>query len=409
MPVARGIYRLQIGWNAYNVGLLSFDHSLFDGPEVFGISPMDTIFGGTYDDVSARLKRATTARGRSNNLDVMLAGDATFDLRDPDGIFNPENVSGPLYGILEDRLHPVRWEGMTAGSSYSGLFTGWASRFTWQPNGRKGITQVECVDASYWLERVNPIIVGTGPTTTGAAIGLILDAAGLTDMAMRDLDAGDAIPDFYADGSKTGLQLIQELLEAERGVFFIAGTGKATFRSRIARLVKTSVFTLADRMRAMASGVDFDSAKTRVRVSRVDGLGAITYTAEAASTGGDWQRIGYNDLPEIQTTYLASDAQADMLAAWILPQVSSPSPPLYGVEIDNRDLDLLQQILTRELVDKITATAVKGGTAGDYHIDRIEHNYESGKHSVSWLCSRASTVVPAVFDLARFDDAVFVY
>lgn len=409
MPVARGVYRLQIAWDAYSFGLLSFDHSTFGGSDVFGITPLDITFGGTYDDVSPRLKRATARRGRDNNLDVMLAGEATFDLRDPDGIFNPENVSGPLYGILESRLHPVRWEGRAVGGSFKGLFTGWVRRFTWEPHGRRGITQVECVDAFYWLEGVNPVIVGTGPTTTGAAIGLILDAVGLKDMAMRDLDDGDTIPDFFADGSKNGLDLIQELLEAERGVFYIAGNGQATYRSRIARYVMTSAFTLADRMRAMGSGVDFDSAMTRVRVSRLDGLGEITYTAEATSTGGDLQRLRIADLPEIKTVYLSSDAQAEALADWILAQVESPKPPLYGVEIDNRDSDLLEQILTRELTDRITATAVKGGTAGDYHLDRIEQNYEAGSHSVSWLCSRASSVTPAVFDVARFDDAVFVY
>src|SRR3954452_22817076 len=106
--VSRAIYNGWVSWQAYNVGLLSFDHSLFDGTDVFGVSPLDVTFGGTYDDISTKIAGWTIKRGRSNNLDTMLAGEATVDVRDPNGLFNPDNASSPLYGQLEDRLHPVK-------------------------------------------------------------------------------------------------------------------------------------------------------------------------------------------------------------------------------------------------------------------------------------------------------------
>jgi len=45
-----------------------------------------------YDDISSKLERIVVKRGRNDNLTTMLAGEATVDVRDPDGIFNPDNV-----------------------------------------------------------------------------------------------------------------------------------------------------------------------------------------------------------------------------------------------------------------------------------------------------------------------------
>jgi hypothetical protein len=408
--VARAVTNGWVSWGAYNVGLLSFDHSLFDGTDVFGVSPLDATFTGTYDDVSKMLDQIRVTRGRSNNLDVVLAGTANVDLRDPSGNFNPDNPSGPLYGQLEDRLHPIKLVDTFAGTTY-GLFYGWVRRFHWEPQGRRGITRLECVDLFYWLERANPVIASTGPTTTGAAIGKILDSVGATDAGMRDLDTGDTIPDFSANGTNTALELIQGLLDAERGVFFIAGTGKATYRSRLSRLTKVSATTITDKMSNAEPGVDWDQTYTRVTVQRVDAAGTLLYTT-TSTDAATVAKVGYNDLPTIQTTYLNSNAQADTLAAWILSQNLSPKPPLRDFTIDNREAAQLTQLLARELVDRITVNAARGGTSGDFHIDSISLAIDgtTGGHTMAWLLSKASTMNPIVFDTSTFDNGFqFVY
>jgi len=421
--VARDTINGWVSWAAWNIGLLSFDHSLFDGADVFGVSPLDASFGGTYDDVSSKLERITIKRGRNDNMTTMLAGEATVDLRDPTGIFNVDNAASPLYGQLEDRLHPVKLQSTFTGTVYP-RFYGWVDQFTWQPNGRRGIAQLHCVDLFYWLQRATPIIASTGATTTGAAIGRILDSIGATDPAMRDLDVGDTIADFSANqaapltstGTGTALELIGQLLEAERGAFFVAGTGKATYRSRLSRLTKTSSATIADRMYAGSPGVDFNQSQTRVTVQRIDpATGAVTYTAVGLADAASLAKIGYVDAPTISTPYLTSDSQADALALWIVSQTKSPKPPMYGMQIDNREASLLTQILSRELVDRITVNATRGGTSGDYMIDSLAEtiDFSPGKppaHSVQWLLSRASAVTPIQFDVSTFDaGAQFTY
>ena len=100
-----------------------------------------------------------------------------------------------------------------------------------------------------------PIIAATGPTTTGAAIGIILDSVGWTEPGMRSLDVGDAIPDFSADGTKTALELIEELLVAERGILFVNGSGVVVYRSRNARASQASLATISDEFAAMPTRV----------------------------------------------------------------------------------------------------------------------------------------------------------
>jgi hypothetical protein len=237
---------------------------------------------------------------------------------------------------------------------------------------------------------------------------------------MRDLDVGDTILDFSANlpdsppgtpvtstGTGSGLDLIAGLLEAERGSFYVASTGKATYRSRLSRLAKTSSATITDHMNAMAPGVDFSRALSRVTVKRTQS----GYSAVAAADAATLSKIGYADVATIDTPYLLTDPQADALAAWILSQVKTPRPPLRDFTIDGRREDaLLTQILTRELVDRVTVSATRGGTQGDFHIDNLSEVIDGTGHTATWLLSRASTVNPIVFDLFQFDSAAqFVF
>lgn len=404
--VARASYNCYVSWLAYNLGLFTIGTSTLSGTDVFGTSPLDSTFNGTYDNVSTRLADATVSRGRDNNLDVLLAGNANIDLRDPTGIYNPENTAGPLYGQLEDRLHPVKLTATYAGTTY-GLFYGWVRKFHWQPQGRRGITQLECVDLFYWLDRARPVIASTGATTTGAAIGKILDAVGATDPGMRNLSVGDNIPDFSADGSKSGLELIRALLDAERGLFYIDGSGVATYVSRIARITAASLATIADKMSDLQPGVDTDQAYTRITVVRTQsGYKAIAYDSVGVS------KWGYNDLPEIDTAYLLSDAQTDQLSIWVLNQNLSARPPVRDFQLDNREAALLTQLLARKLVDRVTVTDSRGGNNGDFYIDRADHsiNGRSGRHACRWLLSKRSGPAPFVIGTSTLSGGdVLVY
>jgi hypothetical protein len=392
--VARASYRCFVSWVAYNLGAFTIGFSQIGGTDLLGTSPADLSFTGPYDDVSPKLSRVTFNRGRDDGLSIVGAGEATVDLRDPDGRFNPSNPASPLAGVLDDRLHPIMLQGVI-GSPLTvafPLFYGWVRRLVWEPQGRKGTAQLECVDLFYRLARAFPVIASTGPTTTGAAIGKILDAVGLPDPAARSLDVGDSILDFAADGSKSALDLIGDLLEAERGIFFVAGDGQATYRSRLTRQTGAVVGAIANSMRAIGPGSDFDQARTRVTVTRTQSGYTAVKTAPSLITG----RLGLIDLPAIATPFLLNDGQADSLASWLLSQVATTRQPIYGLTIDNREQALLDQILAREIGDRITVTEAEGGTTGTFVIERLAHDVDvnRGRHSAAYLLTKADTATP---------------
>lgn len=369
--VARGTLEVLIGWGA-------------------DAASWPASFAGDHDDVSEMVSAAVVQRGRDDPLEAVRAGTASLTLRDAAGLLNYANAASPLYGQLTDRTHPVRIRVGRAGV-YRSRFYGLTRNIRWQPHGRKGAATIACVDLFYWLERAKPIIVGTGPTTTGAAIGLILDSINWTDPAARVLADGDDIPDFFADGSKSGLQLVAELLVAERGVFYIAGDGRAIYEDRYARLFRFSEATLADRMTNLEPEVDFDLVRNRVRVSRLDvATGDVIYIAEAVDADSV-SRIGYADADEIVTPYLETDDQADALAAWILPHVSEPTAPVRDFVIDGRDAALLDTILDLDLVDRLTISESVGGSAGGYHVERHTLRVAAGgRVSATLVLSTAS-------------------
>lgn len=403
--VARASYNLKVAWSAYNIGILTFDESTFDSADTFGVSPFDVSFGGPYDDVSALFAGGTWTRGSDDNMKRLLAGSATFLLRDPSDRFNPANDSSPLYGQIESRLHPCQLTGTYAGTTYP-LFYGWVRGDQAQPGNRRSYATLTCVDLFYWLDRANPVIASTGTTTTGAAIGLVLDAVGWVDPMLRDLDTGDTIPDFSADGTVSATSLIEGLLNAERGLFFHAGSGVATYRSRLTRLLSTSVATIADNMADLAPAVDFDLDQNRVTIIRTQN----SYTAVQVNQASA-NRIGYADLSPITTPYLNDDAQADGLAASILAEVSSPKPPLRNLTIDNREAALLTQILAREITDRVTVSEAAAGSSGDFVLQQLAHTLDAdGNHSATYAASRPLRGTPILFDTSTFDGTdTFVY
>jgi hypothetical protein len=399
--VARARYTLEAAWSSHALGIFTFDTSTIGGTDTLGVSPFDITFTGPYDNMSSIFDGARVNRGRNNTRDVVLAGGATIDVRDRAGMLNPENVLSPLYGELEDRLHPIRLKATFPAEGPDavtyGIFYGWIRGSTWEPGGRKGTARLECVDLFWWLNRAQPVIAATGVTTTETALGLILDAVGWTDPMLRDLDTGDTIPDFSADGKKTALQLIQELLEAERGMFFINGFGIATYRDRLARATMTSLASVVDTMSALAPGIDFEAVRTRVTVTRTQNAYQAIATDDVTAT-----KRGYDD-ESIETAYLSSNTAADDLAAFMLSTLKTPKEPLYDVTIDNRTADQLTQVLARDLVDEISVISSRGDVGGNFHIDQIEHTITRDRHTAVWLCSRETNDHPFLFDVSLLD------
>lgn len=392
--VARPVWTAEISWSAFAQGAFIIGTSVLGGPDTIGVSPFDSDFTGPYDNVSQQVQRIRIERGRSDTLATMLQGSGELTLRDPEGIYNPHNASGPLYAVLADRLHPCRIRAKFAGQTY-GCFYGWTRVIRDKIAARGGFAELELVDLFYWLQRARPVIASTGQTTTGAAIGKILDAIGLIDPTARQLATGDTIPDFSADGSQTALELIEALLEAERGIFYSDGFGRAVYKSRHTRYQTASVGTIANEMRAMAPGISADTVRNGASVTRVGGV------EQKAIDQASRDRWGDSDWSPIESPYLVSDSQAAGLASYLVGLTKSPRSPIYGLEFDNRTSALLTQILARELSDVVTATEGETGTAGDFVLERLAINVEDARTSASWLLSKFLPLSPFTIGVSK--------
>ena len=232
----------------------------------------------------------------------------------------------------------------------------------------------------------------TATTTTGARIGQLLNAIDFTDPALRrggikndgtrnttGLDVGDTVTVSPADGSKSALAMIQELLVAERGVFYIAGDGSATYEERDSRAHRTtSSATVTNAAISSDPGFQLDKLINRQTVSRLDpATGNATGRPQTASEEVSIGLFGVSSGSEISTQFLSGDAQAFSLASYIVGLRSDFETPVV-VELDAGDPTSLTQQLVRELQDRVTVNDTVIGTTGDYIIEAVEHEISEG-------------------------------
>lgn len=371
-------YTIEVAWTGRQTGVFTLGTSTFGGADTLGGAFAGTVF----DTISGEVKDIRIRRGRLDELSSVNAGECSLTLKDASGKYNPNNASSPLAGNLKP-LRPLRVRATLAGTTYD-LFYGFIRSIESDPARDRQEARINAVDLFVWLDAARPVIAATGATTTGAAIGLLLDAIGWTVPSMRALATGDSIPTFSADGSKSALAIIRDLLVAERGIFFINGAGVAVYRERAARAKAVSASTIANTMRAFAPGVDLDALRNRARVTRTAGA---QQTAVDEDSRYDY---GYRDYEAITTAYLQTDAQALSLAQWLVAQRKEPRSPTRFLALNNGASTPYTALLARELGDRVTVTEALSNTNADFHVEQIEHEIgASGKvHRANWSLTK---------------------
>lgn len=364
--MATATYEVVIGWAASSGSAFTFGDSTLDGGDVLS-GQFFSLFDGLYDDVTDVTRSFSLKRGRDGALDQMTAGQATITLHDPAGTYNPRNEGGPLYGQIVP-MRPVRITATHNGTDYP-LFYGFIDSVDFDP-GSKTAT-VTARDLFVWLGRVNPTVASTGAATTGYAIGQILDDVGV-DPGARSLVDGDDIPDFEADGTTSALSLIAGLLATERGVFYMAADGTATYEDRYAWGLRTESAAFASSMSGMEAGVALDGVKNRAKVTRTGS------SQQSASDGTSIGLYGAADAEAIDSAYLNTDGQALALAEYLVALQKDPRPPVRGMSLVNTTTAQLDAMLGLELGDNIEVTETTGDTSGNYTVQSVEHRVERG-------------------------------
>lgn len=389
--------RVQIGFEDVVGGIFTLGNSTLDGVDVLdGLGA--AVFSGTYDTVTSDVSEGPRITiGRDSSLALFEASRCTFTLNKPGSpdYYNPNAVAGqsPLAGLTPgfEPMRPVRVQVKTPGAaSWSTIWYGFIRRADWDSDDQR--CRVDCEDLFLWLSRVRPTFTdaeatAAGVTNAATAIGFILNLAGWTNTAYRDLgdgtDLGTSLTlDTVATPDKTALQLIADILEADRGFFWVQG-GVATYKPRSYKFERTSLATLQSEMLRTGSSLDLDRIVNRQSVTATGG------TAQEANDFTSQARYGLSDGQAIDSAYLASDTEAANLAKFILQSTATPEPPI-SLEIDNDSETNLVRMMTWKVLDRLSApisfqrftfdTSTFGGTDGfggtsDYHVERIEQEF----------------------------------
>ena len=257
-------------------------------------------------------------------------------------------------------------------------------------------------------------------STTGARISELLDGLDFNDRALWQggitnagtrltgaLDTGDAITVPNVDGAKSILAIIQELLEAERGVFYISKDGDATYEERESHARRTtSTATLTTYALTSQPGFEYDQMVNRQAVtSETQTPGTETSPTntlvpglkQVAQNPVSVKVFGVQDGQDITSQYVPSDTQALNLAQYIVNIKSSFAAPV-TIQMDGGSPTAVTQMLSLELQDRVTVTDANSGTSGDYIVEGIEVEIgEGGNRFVTTYTMSEYGVLPFVF------------
>jgi hypothetical protein len=388
-------YKAEIAFGSSLEGLFRIGESTVGGTDVISGWPADLGYTNVTDD----LVSFSIRRGRSNDQAQLMAGSYSFRLRDQSGKYNPANTSSSLSPDVVP-FKVVRLTATFSGTDYP-LFYGFITNISNNADPDSAITSFQCSDLFAWLTLRRPTISATGSTNTGGAIGVVLDAIEWP-VSLRDLDTGDTISDFSADGTKTCMALIKELLDSELGHFFIAGDGKATFKDRNSRYASTTSLSTID-------GADdtLMSFKSTNSVSTIFNAATFTRSGGSAQTSTDTTSInlyGRRDANAVTTSYLPTDAAALSRAATKVTRLKDPKTPATATLISS--LSTSADMLARDFGDRVTITeAFQNTSAVQYFVESVAHSAAASRgvqrHVTTWRLSEAPGAAgsPVIIDV----------
>jgi hypothetical protein len=184
-------------------------------------------------DVSAQTLNISTRRGRNLLQDNYESGSATIKIVDPDGYFNPQNVSSPYYGLLQP-LRKIQASAIYGSVTY-GLFGGYITeyRYTYPTGQETGYCTFICYDAFRLMYNsgITTVTGGTAGQTTAQRVQSILTMIAWPP-AFTSIGTGATTCVADPGTTRTVLEAIQTCEFTEQGAFYIDENGVATFKGR---------------------------------------------------------------------------------------------------------------------------------------------------------------------------------
>ena len=185
-------------------------------------------------DVSNKVSRVETSRGRNALSDQFQTGALTLRIIDQNGDFNPQNTTGPYYNLLT----PMRKVQITAtfNSVTYPIFSGFITSYvTTYPKDAEEVayTEIKAVDAFRLAQvaQISTVVDATAGQLSGTRINKILDEIDWP-ATMRDVDAGLTTMQADPGTNRTALQALTTVATSEYGALYVDAAGSFVFQDR---------------------------------------------------------------------------------------------------------------------------------------------------------------------------------
>jgi hypothetical protein len=186
-------------------------------------------------DVSNRVNRIETNRGRTALSDQFQTGSLSLTIIDQNGDFNPQNVSGPYYNLLTPmkKVQITATYGAVTYPIFSGFITSYVTRYPDESSSDLATTTIEAVDAFRLaqLAQISTVTDSGAGQLSGTRVNKLLDAISWP-ATMRDVDAGLTTMQADPGTNRTALQALSTVALSEYGALYVDGSGSFVFQDR---------------------------------------------------------------------------------------------------------------------------------------------------------------------------------
>jgi hypothetical protein len=211
-------------------------------------------------DVSDQVSSISIKRGRSAESDQFQTGTLSLRIVDTNGDFNPMNVNGPYYNLL----NPMRKIQITATYNgvvypiFSGFITGYNTT-TPQYTGDVSFTTITAVDAFRLAQnaQISTVTNATAGQLSGTRINKILDQI-TWPSSQRQIDAGQTTMQSDPGTARTALGAMQTVEISEYGALYADAYGNIVFKDRLS--ATTSVNQTAVAFNDNGTGIAYNNA-----------------------------------------------------------------------------------------------------------------------------------------------------
>lgn len=311
------------------------------------------------EDVSARVLNVRTnqswsfGRDTARSLSAVKPGSITVELNNVSKDYMPDNASSPLYGYLGP-AKPILVKAVHSAVTYN-LFWGFIDDYSIDPAvGTRSVT-LTCIDALARLAQTQVTTSAYESIQTGAAIAVILDAAGWPT-GLRDLDYGSSTLRYWCADGIDAWAAIEELVQAEGSpaIAYVDTSSNFVFRDRQHRKLSATSTTSQATFRDTGSEPLF-SDPVEYNIGFRDLINSVDYAVEEREPGEF-------------VTFWVTDSTFTVAAGETLEIIAHADDPLFDVAVPEVDTDytLLQgtvEITLNRTSGKTFTISIFGTTA----------------------------------------------